>query len=239
MVAYGRSRNPGKIDPAALGVVYQSVVESLSPVAYWPMQETSGSTMAALVGSNGTYAGSPTLGAAGPTLSLPNAAQFNGTSQSASVALDVSAYSAITVAAWMYLSVGLDARIIFEHTTNYNVNDGAFIASTNWSAGIFEAAQRGSGGAWSRRVTQPADGVWTHLAARFDRGTDAVTVCLNGVESSVSSGASALTGNFLSSTLYLMSRAGSSLYAAGRLAGFAVFPSYITNDQATLLATAA
>ena len=91
----------------------------------------------------------------------------------------------------------------------------------------------------SRRVTQPADGVWTHLAARFDRGTDAVTVCLNGVESSVSSGASALTGNFLSSTLYLMSRAGSSLYAAGRLAGFAVFPSYITNDQATLLATAA
>ena len=85
----------------------------------------------------------------------------------------------------------------------------------------------------------PADGVWTHLAARFDRGTDAVTVCLNGVESSVSSGASALTGNFLSSTLYLMSRAGSSLYAAGRLAGFAVFPSYITNDQATLLATAA
>ena len=66
-----------------------------------------------------------------------------------------------------------------------------------------------------------------------------VTVCLNGVESSVSSGASALTGNFLSSTLYLMSRAGSALYAAGRLAGFAVFPSYITNDQATLLATAA
>lgn len=50
---------------------------------------------------------------------------------------------------------------------------------------------------------------------------------------------SALTGNFLSSTLYLMSRAGSALYAAGRLAGFAVFPSYITNDQATLLATAA
>lgn len=46
---------------------YDAKVLALSPVAYWPMQETSGTLMTALVGSNGTYHGGVTLGVGGPS----------------------------------------------------------------------------------------------------------------------------------------------------------------------------
>jgi len=48
---------------AAGGSTYDSAVSALSPVADWGMDDTTGTVATAIVGTNGTYFGGPTLGA--------------------------------------------------------------------------------------------------------------------------------------------------------------------------------
>lgn len=68
------------------GLSYRTEVMRDSPVAYWRLGESSGTTAANEMGSYpGTYVGSPTLGAAGAVVGN-NAATFNGTTQYATVA---------------------------------------------------------------------------------------------------------------------------------------------------------
>lgn len=71
---------------AAVGA-YATAVLADSPLAYWRLGEPSGTSMvdASGNGRNGTYAGSPTLGAAGMTTDGDTAVTFNGTSQYATV----------------------------------------------------------------------------------------------------------------------------------------------------------
>lgn len=64
---------------------YQQSVLSLNPMAYWPLNETSGTTAYDIVGGyNGTYVGGCTLGQAGPTNSIFGASSrsvlFDGSS---------------------------------------------------------------------------------------------------------------------------------------------------------------
>ena len=64
MTAYRRSREPGLIDPAAVGPAYWAEVLSDSPLALWKLAESSGSTMVDSSGNgyDGTYTDAPTLG---------------------------------------------------------------------------------------------------------------------------------------------------------------------------------
>ena len=57
---------------------YAAKVLSLGPIAYWPMEETSGTTMVASIGANGTYVNGPTLAVAGPSAKIPKAVSFDG-----------------------------------------------------------------------------------------------------------------------------------------------------------------
>jgi hypothetical protein len=68
---------------------YSAAVLADSPLAYYRLGEASGTTMTDSSGNsrNGTYAGSPTLGAPGlVTGDSDTAVTFNGTSQQAQVA---------------------------------------------------------------------------------------------------------------------------------------------------------
>jgi hypothetical protein len=48
--------------------VYQQAIRALNPIAYWPLNESGGTTAFDLIGGhNGTYAGTYALGATGPT----------------------------------------------------------------------------------------------------------------------------------------------------------------------------
>ena len=62
---------------------YASTVMADQPVAYYPMNETSGTTAVEYAGGgqNGTYQNSPNLGVSGPSSSISSAVTFNGSSQ--------------------------------------------------------------------------------------------------------------------------------------------------------------
>jgi hypothetical protein len=243
MVAYGRSRNPGKIDPAALGVVYQSVVESLSPVAYWPMQEDSGTTMTALAGSSGTYSGGTTLGVTGPTATIPRGVQFDGTNDYASASLDLSAYSAVTVSGWMFIPSGApDDKIPLEHTANWNTNN-AFGWYPRWNNGYWGVVTSGSSGQTRNiGVSRPSVDTWHHYLTQHPRDNSYPTIWIDGVKvtsipHTVSSGS--ISGSYSNSTLYLGARAGTSGFCNYRMSQVAVFGSILSDADCAKLYTAA
>ena len=132
-------RDRGLVPPIeGAASAYATLIEGASydTVGYWPMNDASGSTMAAAVGTNGTYVGTPTLGGHGgvPGESPNTCATFNGTSQAADAAINLSAYETITACCWLYLTT-TTAGMALEFTTNYNSNDGAFSFYTNSTAG--------------------------------------------------------------------------------------------------------
>lgn len=84
MTAYGRSRVPGRIDPAAVEL-YSPHVLADSPLSYWPLIEPSGSAVDVVAGRNGTIAGSVTR----PSASAPPdgcGADFAGSGQRIDIA---------------------------------------------------------------------------------------------------------------------------------------------------------
>ncbi len=98
---------------------YQQSLLSLNPMAYWPLNETSGTTAYDLVGGyNGTYVGGCTLAQAGPTNSIFNASSRSVLFDGASGYVDIpegpfNITGPITVVAWVNLvSVPTFAGII-------------------------------------------------------------------------------------------------------------------------------
>lgn len=84
---------------------YVATVLADSPLGFWLLNETSGSTAATQIGSDSlTYKDSPTFGAAGPGVAIPAGVTFNGTDENAnsgnSSTFTTSASSAWTWEMW-------------------------------------------------------------------------------------------------------------------------------------------
>jgi hypothetical protein len=69
--------------PLMITKPYATVVAADAPVGYWRLDDTSGTTMTATYGSNGTYSGSPTLAQTALVQSdaSSKAVYFNGTNR--------------------------------------------------------------------------------------------------------------------------------------------------------------
>lgn len=88
---------------------YSSSVEGTSPVAYWRLGESSGTTAADEEGSHdGTYVGSPTLGATGALYGAANTGvEFDGATQYVDVPYAAALNpSTISVEAWLKVASG-------------------------------------------------------------------------------------------------------------------------------------
>lgn len=160
------------------------------------------------------------------TVGFPAYIQGNGSSQfMQTAAIDFSATDKMTVwSAVRKLSEAATAALM-ELSTNYNVNAGSFLISAPSSAASdYGFALRGSTGVISRAATTFAAPVSNVLTAQYDiAGADYQTEILARVNGSVptlsGSGASG-AGNFGSAyPLYLLSRAGSSLWFGGYFFG--------------------
>lgn len=133
--------NPYIISPAVV-VNFRTYLLSLSPVAYYPMDETSGTLMDALAGTDGTYLGSPTLGNApilpndpgtsmGTTL-LENRGRTN-------VALSGAADFTISIA--MRSSAVAQQMIIFDQDNSSGGTPRTFLAVNRGVGATFAAGQ--------------------------------------------------------------------------------------------------
>ncbi len=212
---------------------YQGAI-STTPglLSYWRLGDAPGSTVLT-DSSGGGHAGSN----AGATLGIPGAiyrdpdtaARFNGTSSSASAPVDLSASSAITVEFWLkWNTYANDDALAMEFTNNFNNNNGGFLVDPNSSFGQFAVA---IGNGASRNVAEfarPSAGVWHHYTFVLDTtqpGATEITPYVDGQLVSYTQNGFTGTGagNFANSTLYLMSRGGSSLFGAGDLDEVAIY----------------
>jgi Concanavalin A-like lectin/glucanases superfamily len=187
----------------------------------------------------------------GPTPRTAMAQSFNGSSQytRSQYILTLAPYAKLTISFWLnWTKFDDDDQLAAEYSANYNSNRGSFIFNPNSSlldGGNFDVGVDTTGSLPVQTVagfTRPAAGVWNHILALFDlsqRGSAQIpAVYVNGVSQSLTYGATeGVATNFSNQTLYLMARAGSSLFGAGAMSDFAIFRNLLSIDQVRALAS--
>lgn len=161
---------------------YRSTVLADSPLVYWRLGETSGTTATDASGNarHGTYSGSPTLGVTGALIGDTNTAvTFDGVDDQVSVA-DTTDLTAYTAEAWV-------------KTTNSAAGE-LDVAARLGSAGtsriflLYVGAGKASGIFYNSTGTQLnlsspgsiADGNWHHIAMAYTAGTSTGRLYLDG-----------------------------------------------------------
>jgi hypothetical protein len=223
----------------------QAVLETPGVSHYWRLNETSGSTLADMVGSDtATIAGEPgsvTLGQPGALAGESNTAvSFNGVSGTAQAPVNLSATSKLTIEFWLkWNKYENNDALAMEFTPNFNSNPGGFLIDPSapeeggeFAVGIGEGSSRNN-----IYFARPSAGVWHYYAIVINTLAPAaseITPYVDGQAvpyTKLNSGTGA--GTFANSTLNLMSRGGSSLFGAGTLDDVALYNETLT--PATIL----
>lgn len=216
----------------ATGRSWLDEVKADSPLGLWLLQDASGTSMAATIGSAGTYSSSGiSYQAGGPgKLALPYAADFGGT-KGASVPVNLSGGTVATIECFLKVaSWPATDGILFEYSSNYNSFDGLIIYTnaTTWNQNVCS-----TGGEYRGiTATAPGAGVWRHVVLTYDRVTPWPTnIYVDGVAQSAPpfTQNGAVSGAFSNAAvLYVMARALTSFPRAGQMAGLAVYGSTLS-----------
>ena len=179
--------NPYALTSPTTSGAYAAAVLADSPLAYYRLGDTSGTTMTDSSGNirNGTYANSPTLGVSGATSDGDKAVAFNGTSQYASTASAswVPTYSASwTFECWAkFTSTGfaciLSVRLVSATNTDVTLN-----LTIGRTAGRIGAETWDWQNTASRAISDVNnnDGNWHHVAVTFDKPTNILKLYIDG-----------------------------------------------------------
>jgi hypothetical protein len=141
---------------------YQQVIAALNPIAYWPLNETTGTIAYDVIGGyNGTYLGGFRLAQAGPTNSIFGAASYAAGFDGSSAYVDIpegpfNITNAVTTVAWVQLLATPTFDGLFGH------GDASWRMSVNPSSE--PGANDGSLPTDATSATGIADGNW-HLVA--------------------------------------------------------------------------
>lgn len=158
---------------------------------------------------------------------------FNGTSQGLQIALNLSAYSVITVSFWLWWNVfNTSDNLVMEYGTTWDANGAnGFIADFNYSGGV-HTPQFGIatviGGVqkyWNDEFPRPSAAAWHHYMMTLNRATPAIAAWVDGAPQTLTlvKHDAVAYGNFGNQNLNLMCRNAASLFAAGRLAEYAMW----------------
>jgi hypothetical protein len=168
---------------------------------------------------------------------------FNGSSDVATMAYDLSARNVISIAYWFWADANETSgdHGICSYTTNVGGNSAFYHepkagGSNAWEVGMTTSANQ----FWSDTFTWPSAAAWHHFVIIHDRATPLNTVYVDGAAVGLSGSArSAQSGNFANSSIQL-GRTNTTLWKAGRLAHFALWPGVaLTAQEAVGLATGA
>jgi PKD repeat protein len=221
------------ISVSALESTPTSYLEAVQGTAglsdYYKLDESNGPAIADSKGtSNGTISGG-TFGLPGP-IQRNTAVGFNGSSDSGAVPLNLSGTSQITVEFWLKWShYANDDALAMEFTPNFNANAGGFLVDPD--AGEFGGTFGVSIGTPESRnsvfFARPSAGAWHHYALVINTAAPAaseITPYVDGQPVGYQKESSETgQGAFANSTLYLMSRGGTSLFGAGALDELAIY----------------
>jgi len=181
-------------------------------------------------GTNGRFNGSLAFDGSGDSANSSSTINLTGTTK-------------MTVSFWLnWDSYSNNDDLAMESSSDFNANNGAILIDPNSSSGscngYAEVAFRQTNYR-SECITRPSAGVWHFWTAVFDTSTNAgdIKIYIDGIEQTTivnqtGTGAAPSFGNF---TWYFMSRAGSSLFGAGKMDETQIFPYALTAAQIKLL----
>ncbi len=209
---------------------YTEAVQSAPGLAdYYKLDESKGPSIADSKGtSNGAISGG-TFGLPSP-IQRKTAVGFNGSSDSGAIPLNLSGTNQITVEFWLkWNHYANDDALAMEFTPNFNANAGGFLVDPN--AGEFGGTFGVSIGTPESRnsvfFARPSAGAWHHYALVINTSAPSaseITPYVDGQLVSYQKESSEIgQGSFANSTLYLFSRAGSSLFGSGALDELAIY----------------
>jgi hypothetical protein len=210
--------------------VYQSALSALKPLAYWPLNETNGTTAYEYIhGMNGTYEGSVTLGQPGVPFAGFGSNNFGALFDGATAYVDIpvgylNSRSAITLSAWVksYGSNGFLTDIMGHGAASYSLAE-----TPNGDAAFFD-----DGGGCTNPISI-TDGNW-HQVVGVRNNAAGVTNNYIYVDGFLFTSNGTTTGN-LPSTASDVWIAGTPDLTAGLFAGeicnVAIIPSALTAAQ--------
>lgn len=176
------------------------------------------------------------------------ARSFNGTSdflQSSGNLTTLSTSPILTISFWLYQnSFGNTDALAMEQSTNFNGSTGSFYVNPNSSAsGKFDfAVFTGSSTYLTCSFTRPSAAAWHQytLVLNITATNGACAAYMDGVNQSATknTGSTALGGYANNQPLYIMARAGTSLFNAGRVTSIALWTADESASAATLASCA-
>jgi hypothetical protein len=189
-----------------------------------------------------------TFGAGGIIQPTPQGLTLRGSGASAraSIPIDLSAHRILSLSFWMYWDTFANNDLLaMEFTANTNSNNGGFHIDPNNSttAGTFQTVVGDSGVSSASSFGRPSAAQWHHYAFVWDRSFVSgdgqpslrsawVDAIAQTTTTRVSTYATAT--NFANSTLYFLSRGGSSLLATGNLQNVVLRAGYRLTDAEVL-----
>jgi hypothetical protein len=223
---------------AELGRYEQAVEETPSVTHFWPMDESSGSSFADVVGgANAEALGGVTLGEPGGLVGdSSTAAAFNGSSGAARAEVDLSGTHQLTVEFWMkWKTFAEDDHLAMELTPNFNENPGGFLIDPDASGTEEFGVGIGEGGSRNNAYfARPSAEQWHYYAFTFDTtasGADQITPYVDGHAVSYTKGAEGTgAGAFAKAMLYWMSRDASTLFGAGSMQDLALYDTTLSSS---------
>jgi hypothetical protein len=153
---------------------------------------------------------------------------------SASVPLNLSAYSEITVACWLYWdSYANDDALAFEFTPNAAVtNSGGFTLDPNAASGNLEVFSASTVGAVADvTIARPSAFAWHRVTFTLPK-SGLIAVFVDGIQKSIITNiVAAQTGTYANATLNLFSRNGNALFATGNLECLTIYRGILTAQE--------
>ncbi len=216
---------------------YRDVVQGETNLKYyWPMDAASGTVETALVGGVNINLGNGAV--AGATGRIDGAAvSFDGVNDYASTAsvLNLSAYNKVVVEALVYIpsypTPTTSARNIWEYGTDVSGSNGSFYyagdGGVNGTTAAANVALLGNTSYSIALYNRQSAAAWHHIVAVYDKSLSSgeVAFYIDGVLQTATSRPYDFnnTNNFANLTLYLMSRAGTSVFSPGSMQHLAIY----------------
>lgn len=160
---------------------------------------------------------------------------FNGSSQALTVAVNLSGFSKLAVSLWLYWDAFADDDdLAMELTPNVATTNGWFL-DPNSSRSAFEVSMHGNAGFSTSTFTRPSAAIWHHYVVNLDYSAASAqidTIYVDGVAQTQTRVFDVQNnGPFTNDSLYLMSRAATSLFAAGKMADLRIYGGKLLTAQ--------
>lgn len=214
---------------------YSDLVLADGPIAFWKLDETSGTTAADSSGNarDGTYTGGFDLGVA-PTINLPGAALFDGSSGHVNIPYGAwMNVSNVTLECWAYVLANPTARVGYITRKFASAGNIPYALETAADSGTTPQMAQYNGSAWASVKSVPSMPTfgWVHLVGTKD-STGKSNIYMNGIKANVPNTITPVTtsteGIFLGRQHNYVS---SSLYIAGALSCCAIYDKVLTPEQ--------